>query len=285
MDLADVSKYKDENDQTRYLLCMIDCFTRKISVIPTLDKSGPVMLDAVKAALRELGEPERIQCDKGKEFYNKNVQNYLKKREIQLISSENDDVKCAMVERFIRTLRSRIWRFFRHTSSTRYVDRLQDFVYSYNHSKHRSHSFRPVDISQNNSLKVFNSLYLKLLSSNSITSPKYKVGDKVRISKNKLTFEKGCETRFQEPVYSIVRVVRQPQPVYEVKTQKGELVFGLFYETELSLVRGFDSQTFKIDKIIKKRTHRGKKQCLVRWLNYGSEDDQWVDEEWINSST
>jgi len=78
VDLADLSKYYDENDGYKYLLVAIDCFSRLASVEPLKTKSGTVV-KALTAVFKELGEPDKIQSDKGKEFYNAPVKAFLKK--------------------------------------------------------------------------------------------------------------------------------------------------------------------------------------------------------------
>jgi len=175
-----------------------------------------------------------------------------------------------MAERLIRTLKQKIWRLFRLRVSTRYIDKISDLVYAYNHTEHAAHGMRPVDVKQNNSLSVFNKLYGEMLMKR---KPKFGVGDHVRIDKDKLKFEKGYEYRFQEEIFEIYKVVPHPVPVYLVKDAIGRKVEGKFYENELSLVRGLDQKENKIDQYIKERGNK----VLVRWLGYGPEFDSWIN--------
>ncbi len=273
MDLADMSLYKAENDGITFLLVVIDCFSKLASVQPIKSKTGAEVLAGLKKVFRELGEPQKLQCDKGKEFYNRTVRDYCKEHDITLFSSENADIKCSMAENLIRTLKSRIWRLFRHRVSTRYVDKLQDFVHAYNHSEHSSIQMRPIDVKQTNSLKVFNQLYKELLDHQPHRRPLYKVGEAVRIAKDKGKFEKGYEQRFQEEIFIIDKVVEHPVPMYRLKDETNEPVIGKFYEPELSLIRGVKNKAFRIDRVLKKR---GRK-LLVRWLGLGPERDEWID--------
>ena len=194
-------------------------------------------------------------------------------------SNSINDIKCSMVERLIRTLKSRIWRYFHHVGHTRYIDKLQDFVYSYNNSVHKAHNKEPEDVTQDNSLEVFETLYGDMLNEPDKKKPRYKVGDRVRISKNKLEFEKGYEARFKEEVYTITKVITHAAPVYEIEDHSEVAVAGSFYEWELSLVRGYEQQEFFIEKVLKRRVYRRKKQVFVRWLNYGADHDSWIDED------
>jgi hypothetical protein len=276
MDLADFRKYKEENGGVQHLLFVVDCFSKRASVQPLITKGGTHVKEALEKVFQELGEPERIQVDKGTEWYNNVVKAFLKKHQVHLFSSENDDVKCSMAERLIRTFKTRFWRLFRYRMSTEYVDKLQDFVYSYNRSIHSAHGMRPIDVKQDNSLPVFNTLYAEMLTEKNKV-PQYRFGDHVRISRNKTIFDKGYEYRFQERIYQISKVIRHIRPVYEIKTLKGTSIAGKFYEHELSLVGGdINDKTYWIEKIIKERTRNGKRECLVRWLGYDAEDDEWI---------
>ena len=164
IDLADMSKYRDQNDGINFPLVAIDCFSRKCSVHPLFNKSGLKVQRALEKVVIDLGQPDKIQSDKGTEFWNAPVRAFLKKNQIKLFTSENDDIKCSMVERLIRTLKSRMWRYFHHVGHTRYIDKLQDFVHSYNNSTHKAHQREPDAVTQDNSLEVFNTLYGSMLS-------------------------------------------------------------------------------------------------------------------------
>ena len=270
MDLADLSKYSKQNKGVCFLLVAVDCFSKKASIQPLKNKTGPEVLKGIKHVFNEHGEPEKIQTDKGKEFYNKYVKDYLRDRDVILFSSENSDIKASMAENLIRTLKSRIWRLFRHRVSTVYIDKLQDIVHSYNHSVHSATEMKPVDVNQKNSLGVFNTLYADLLVKQ---KPKYSIGDSVRIAKEKGKFDKGYEYRFHEQVFTVDKVIRHPIPVYTLKEENGEPVVGKFYESELSKACGVDDKKWKIDKVIRKRGNK----VLVRWLGYGREYDSWID--------
>ena len=176
MDLANMTKYANENNGIRYLLVAIDCFSKRASVQPLLTKGAIHVKPAVFKVFNELGVPEKVQVDKGSEFYNATVKRLMQEKKVNIFSSENDDVKCSMAERLIRTLLTRIWRYFRLIYATRYIDRLPDFIFAYNHSVHRSHGWQPAEVQQTNSLSVFNALYVEMLNEQK-KKPRYKVGD------------------------------------------------------------------------------------------------------------
>ena len=283
IDLADMRKYKNENDGVQYLLFAIDCFSKMASVQPLASKGAAHVKDALVQVMKDLGEPNKIQVDKGTEFYNATVAALMKRKLVLLFSSENDDIKCSMAERLIKTFKTRIWRLFRLRLSTEYMDKLQDLVYSYNRSVHSAHGMRPIDVKESNSLRVYNALYPEPVKPR---RPLYKVGDCVRISKIKGRFEKGYEYRFQEKIYKVMQVLKHNVPTYRIEDLKGQAVKGQFYEPELSLLRGdIRDRIFPVEKIIRERRRNGKKECLVRWLGYDSEDDTWEECSKVPRST
>ncbi|GAV01653.1 hypothetical protein RvY_12331 [Ramazzottius varieornatus] len=181
-----------------------------------------------------------------------------------------------MAERLIPTRKTRIFRYFRSIYATRYIDRLPDFVYAYNHSVHSAHGKKPDTVQQENSLSVLNALYGKMLQQKSKV-PRYKVGDFVRVSKNKLEFEKRYEDNFQPDIYEITKVKRHTVPVYELKNlNSNKAIEGQFYEPELSLVRDHMKWTYQIEKVLQRHTRNRRREKLVRLLGYGPESDSWI---------
>ena len=101
-------------------------------------------------------------------------------------------------------------------------------------------------------------------------NPKFSVGDKVRISKKKKTFEKGYTTRWTEEIFTIVEVRRTQPPMYEIADLNGEEIKGTFYEPELQKT---SQELFRIEKVIK----RGKTKSLVKCKGYSDDFNSWVD--------
>lgn len=123
----------------QYLLVAVNCFSRKCSVKPLTDETGQQVKVALQKVFEDLCELEKIQCNKGKEFYNNTVKDFLQGLNVTLLSAKNSDIKFTLAERFIRTLKDRMFRMFRYRVSTRYIDKLNDLVYSCNNSAHSSH--------------------------------------------------------------------------------------------------------------------------------------------------
>ena len=262
-DFADMQAFSKLNCGIKYLLAVIDVFSKYGWLVPLKDKTGKSVAMALKTIFKER-QPEKMCVDKGKEFYNKDV-----KELVELYSTENEE-KSSVVERWIRTMKERMWKYFTDNNTNRYVDVLPDLVKGYNNTRHSSIKMTPVEASQKkNELEVWRTLYPDHLERRDI-NPEFSVGDKVRISKKKKTFEKGYTTRWTEEIFTIVEVKRTSPVTYKIADLNGEEIKGSFYEPELQKT---SQQLFRIEKVIK----RGKKKSLVKWKGYSDDFNSWVD--------
>ncbi len=190
MDLADMQPLANENDGYRYLLVCIDVFSKFAWIVPLKNKTGPALVEAFKVILKSDRKPQKIQTDQGTEFFNKHFKALMKQEDIQLYNTYNE-TKASIVERLIRTLKTKMWRFFTSKKTRRYIDMLDDLAYSYNHSKHRSIKKKPVNVTIENEQEIWHTLYGDRPSRKRKIKYKFFVGDQVRISKIKRKFEKG----------------------------------------------------------------------------------------------
>ena len=176
-----------------------------------------------------------MQTDKGTEFKNKEFQNFLKTKKIHFSTTENPETKASIVERFQRTLKTRMWKYFTHNRTLRYVDILPKLVHGYNHAYHRSIKCAPESVALKNELHVSENLYGK--SNSKKVKPKFKVGVFVRINKTKHTFDKGYLPNWTQELFQILAVVKtQTHITYKIKDLGGELVKGTFNSHELQRV-------------------------------------------------
>jgi transposase InsO family protein len=137
MDLAEVQSLQKFNDGYRYPLVCVDVFSKYAWVIPLNNKTGLSLVEAFKLILSTGRKPEKVMTDQGTEFFNKHFQTLMKEKDINLYNTYNE-TKASIVERLIRTLKTRMWRYFTAKKTMRYIDILPDLVLSYNHSVHRS---------------------------------------------------------------------------------------------------------------------------------------------------
>ena len=206
--------------------------------------------------------------DKGKEFYNKDVEDL-----IELYSTENEE-KSSVVERWIRMMKEKMWKYFSANSTNIYINVLPDLVREYNNTRHSSIKMTPVKASKKeNEHRVWRNLYPEHLEICDI-KPKFFVGDKVRISKKKKTIEKGYTTRWTEEIFTIIEVKRTSPVTYKIADLNGEEIEGTLYEPELQKT---SQELFRIEKVIE----RGKKKSLVKWKGYSDDFNSWVDNKYI----
>ena len=262
-DLADMKAFFKFNQGFNFLLLVIDIFSKYGWIIPLKNKEGKTVASALKTIFKER-KPEKMWVDKGKEFYNKDV-----KELIELYSTENEE-KSSVVERWIRTMKEKMWKYFTDNNTNHYVDILPDLVKDYNNTQHSSIKMTPVEASKKkNELEVWRNLYPDRLKRIDI-NPKFSIGDKVRISKKKKTFEKGYTTRWTEEIFTITKINHTSPVTYKIADLNGEEIDGTFYEPELQKTR---QQLFRIEKVIEK----GKNKSLVKWKGYSGNFNSWVD--------
>jgi len=172
--------------------------------------------------------------DKGKEFIGKPFQDYLNKKLIIFFTSNSPDVKASVVERYNRTLKTRLYKFFTEKRTFRYLNVLPKIVNSINDSFHRMIGCTPNEVTKKNENEIRKRLYgetpLKKLRS---VIFKFNVGDHVRITKEKKIFDKGYLPNFTEEIFVITERIPRYPVVYKVKDLNGENIEGIFYNSEL----------------------------------------------------
>jgi hypothetical protein len=256
--------FAEFNDGVKYLLCVIDIFSKYGWIVPLKSKTGVEVADAFKKIFSEGRKPEKLWVDKGKEFYNKDV----KSLGVELYSTENEEKSC-VVERWNRTMKEQMFKYFSANSTRRYVDILDELVDRYNITKHSSIKMTPVDASKKaNESIVFMNLYG--CSPAKHMKPKFSVGDRVRITKKKKEFEKGYTPRWTEEVFTISKIQYTDPITYKITDMNGEEIQGTFYEQELQKT---SQEIFRIEKIIRKRGNKS----LVKWYGYPDSMNSWVD--------
>ena len=273
MDLADMQTIAAENDGYRYLLVCIDVFSKYVWVIPLKTKTGPALVTAFKKILESGRKPQKIQTDQGTEFFNKQFKDLMKEEEIQLYNTYNE-TKASVVQRVIPTLKTRMWRYFTAKKTMRYIEVLQDLVDSYNRSKHRSIQKKPINVTQNNEREVWHTLYGEREKEESVKY-KFEVGDQVRISKMKRTFEKGYLPNFSKEIFTVSQQIPRHPPVYKLKDYDQEELSGTFYNEELQKVIKEDD-VYEVERILKKRGKGKNKEVFVKWLGYPAKFNSWI---------
>ena len=277
-DLVEMQPWARENSGYRYLITVIDVFSRYAWAKPlrrkTAEDTARVLMDIYNTSGRI---PQLLQTDAGKEFENKPVRDYLTTIGVEQFSLASP-MKAALVERFNRTLKERMWRIFTKQGSYKWLDILPKVVHSYNHTPHRSLNGRsPAEVNKSNESNVWLQQYGKKQKRK--RKPKFAVGDRVRISKAKSIFEKGYLPNWTEEEFFVKSVDTKYSPVmYELHDHNNEVIRGRFYEPELQHVINKEN-TYRIERVIRTRGQGSEKEALVKWKGY--KDPEWISHKAI----
>jgi hypothetical protein len=272
IDIVDMKKYIGENSGYGYMLTVIDCFSRKAWAISMKRKSGAEVKRALAIVFKD-NIPKKIGADRGKEFLNSNVQKYLKDNKVKFYTLVSQ-FKAAIVERFNRTLKSRMFKVFTRRKTYKWIDILPKLVKAYNNSFHRTIKMTPNQVNKGNETDLFDKLYGDRGGKQLI--PKFNFGDRVRLNIAKTAFAKGYTGGWTREIFKIykVRQDRVPHIMYEVIDSNDEVIVGTFYEQELQLVSQ-DNQPLPIEKVIDQRVNNNRKEHLVKLK--GIAKPNWVE--------
>ena len=276
-DLADFQQVASQNDGFRYLLVCVDVLSRRIFTAPVKSKGSKDMMDAFDRVFETMPNemiPLRIFTDKGVEFEAKEMKEYFKKKEILKYVTQSPDVKAAMAERAIRTIKTRLFRYFTQNESYRWIEPVEKIVTSINKSVNRTTGMRPIDVNIENAVQLWNKLYLNKY--NTRKKYKYQEGEPVRISKEKGTFEKGYLPNYSQEVFKIDQVKRGNIPNYRLVDSKGEEIYGKFYEPEFSRAKADPNKYYVIEKVLDERKRAGKPEFLVKWVGLPENKATWI---------
>jgi hypothetical protein len=161
-------------------------------------------------------------------------------------------------------------RLFDATQSHRYIDNLQDIVDNYNSTHHSTLGIAPDEVDEDNEANLKEKLY----------APKpqipfhFAVGDIVRISMAKRTFGKESTVqKWSHELFTVAHVLHTNPPTYKLEDHKKDPILGIFYNQELQEAKKPD--TYKVEGILKRRTLKGRKEVLVKWLGYPESEATW----------
>ena len=266
-DLVEMQKFSKLNKGYRYLLTCIDIFSKFAWVIPLKDKRGIAIKNALEKIFNKR-KPKFLWTDNGKEFYNKQVQDLLNQNNIKLYSTNNFEIKSAVVERFNRTFKNMMYKKFTENNNTIFYNILDELVNNYNNKYHSTIKMTPIEGSKKINEKKLKNIYnfekTKKLG-------KFKIGDRVRISLEKNIFEKGYETNWTQEIFVIYNIKYSNVPYYYLKDLNNEKLQGTFYEQELQKTKQDDLYT--IEKILK----TDKDKIYVKWRGYDNSFNSWIN--------
>jgi len=281
-DLADVSEISKENNGNNFLLTVIDCFSKYAWVIPTKRKDASCMYEAFKQLFAKSAprKPKRLQTDQGNEFLNTKVQTYLKENDVEHFFSYSD-LKAAMVERFNRTLKSKMWRYFTEQGNKKYIDILDDLVSSYNNSVHRTIGMSPASVKREHVEKLWYKMFGKIASSGAIQNNQLiKNEDTVRIPAYKTPWDKGYEPNWTREEFKIKNSISNKKKVYKLEDLSKESIAGCYYPEEIQAIDNSTNPSYELEKKLKERTlSNGKREYFVKWKGWPDKFNSWITQE------
>jgi hypothetical protein len=277
------------NDDIGIALVCIDVVSKYAWVEPLRNKKGETTTEGMIRVLERAypRKPEKFQTDDGTEFFNRTFQKLMQEKNINHFSIKSDK-KASIAERFIRTIKEKIYRFLdNQPGNNRYIDHLQELVSSYNSTYHSSIKMAPKDVDESTLGQVLRNLYGYLwMTPKPPRKPRttmrkkqlFKVDDTVRISSARDAFKKAYKGKWKEEVFIIAKAwYGFPRHLYSLKDWHGETVIGSFYEDELQKVDFTTDTNFQVEKVLKTRKRAGRpKECLVRWAGYSEKFDSWI---------
>ena len=225
VDLADMQSLSSKNKGIKYLLCAIDLYSKYAFVIPLENKKGISVTNGFNKIIKQSNrKPNKIWVDQGREFYNNVFKKWLSDN-IIMYSTYNEG-KSVVAERFIRTLKSKLYKHMTAIGKNIYYDVLYDAVNKYNNTKHSTIKMKPIDVRDNNNKRVY-------IDEHNEKRSRFKVGDRVRISKFKNIFVKGYTPNWSSEIFIVDKVNDTVPYTYNLKDLNDEEILGSFYDREL----------------------------------------------------
>ena len=169
-------------------------------------------------------KPNKIWVDKGGEFYSNSFKKWLQDKDIAMHSTY-DEGKSVVAERFIRTIKNKIYKYMTSISKNVYIDKLDDTVDEYKNTYHRTIKMKPIDVKDNT--------YINIDKEINDNDPEFKVGDHARISKYKNIFANRYTPKWSEEIFVIKNIRNTVLWTYVINDLNNEHVTGIFYENEL----------------------------------------------------
>ena len=262
-DLVDMSAYARYNKDYKYLLTIIDIFSKYAWAVPTKTKGSKDVTDAMYSVLKKGRVPRKLHVDQGKEFYNSEFKALMQRYDITLYSTFSN-LKASICERFNRTLKGKMWNQFSLRGTYEWTDTVDDLLFDYNNTKHRTIGMKPKDVTARNETSLLRNVYGRPCV-NRTRKIKFKVGEKH-------IFEKGYTPNWTTEIFTISEVKNTDPVTYKLVDYQGHPIEGGFYQEELTKVKYQDA--YLVEKIVRKRGNK----VFVKWLGFDNSHNSWINE-------
>ncbi|KAJ8914355.1 hypothetical protein NQ315_011343 [Exocentrus adspersus] len=247
-DLAEMGNYAKDNKQYKYILVVIDCFSKFLWTRPIKNKTGQEVTQAFEDILLHANKrvPSNLQTDQ--------APTALK--------------KASMAERVIRTIKSKLYKYFSLHGTYKWLDVLPEITDNYNESRHSTTGYKPVNVTKSKEELILKTIYTHIKTSG---VRKFKVGDIVRISKNKHVFAKGYTPNWTTELFKITAVKITNPTTYLLEDMRGQTIQGAFYAEELQKTTNPD--VYLVEKVLKRKGQK----VYVKWYGLDKSHNSWID--------
>jgi len=223
-DLVDLTSISSTNNGVRYLLTCIDVFSKKAWAVAVRQKTASAVVKAFESIVLRSPTPRMLQTDKGTEFLNSTFQKLWKKYNIHFYTSENEDIKAAVVERFNRTLKTKMYRYFtfkKYISLCRrstVADRLLQF------NTTSIYRMSPDQVNKENEQQVRMCLYPEKKTKQK-TRWHFNIGDHVWMASHRTSaFTKGYTVKWSRKLFIVTKREKMEPPTYRLQDLMGETI-------------------------------------------------------------
>lgn len=265
-DLIDMQSYSNINKKYRFILVIIDGFSKYAWAYGLKNKTKSEVAMKFQDLLLRGRVPKNLQTDLGTEFYNSTFSNLMIKYNINHYSTYSTK-KASIAERFIRTLKSKLFKSFSLKGNYKWMDgTLEGAITEYNNTYHRTIKRTPNEVNNNNK----DELILQYAQKSGISKRTLHVNDFVRISKLKGCFEKGYTPNWSTELFKIRKVQKTIPVTYLIEDMKKNPILGSFYKEELQRTR--HPEIYLVEKVIKKKGSK----VLVKWLGLPCSENSWI---------
>ena len=268
-DLVDMVKYSRMNKGYKYIFTNIDIFSKYAWSFPIKSKKISDIKPCFEKIFKER-KPKYIWSDQESSFFSKEMLKFFEDNNVKIYYTYSN-LKAVVIERFNRSLRELMMKEFVKNNNTVYYNILPELIKKYNNRYHRTIKMRPIDVNKSNEKHIKDSIYKYNITNK---KPKFKINDIVRISlKRRELFDKASgNIKWSEELFKIFKINKSNVINYQLKDMNDEIIKGIFYEKELQLTKNTTGE-YIIEKILKTKGN----QMYVKWRNYDSSFNSWVN--------
>lgn len=271
-DLIEMIPYAKVNRQFKYILTVIDIFSKFGFAIPLKTKTAKDVSSALREQLFSQGNvPRNLHTDDGGEFFSKITKKLFKEYHINHYSTYSTK-KAAICEAFNKTIKRILYKKFSMQGHYKWLQILPEIIKQYNNTIHSTIKMRPKDVKPKHVQTLLQTVYRENQTIGPLKT-RLKVGDRVRISRQKAMFEKGYTPNWSTEIFTIYDIRSGPPTTFLLKDYTGQKISGGFYEKEVQKTQYPD--VYLVEKVLRRKGD----QVLVRWLGMNQQHDSWINKK------